>query len=69
MTQMGDQATSAAARAAIASLKPKLLLCVGIAWGAKPDKWRIGDILLATTLHDWAHRKESDEDGVIPRGF
>lgn len=69
ITQMGDQATSAAARAAMAALKPKLLLCVGIAWGAMPGRCKIGDILLASRLHDWAHRKESRDDGVIPRGF
>jgi nucleoside phosphorylase/tetratricopeptide (TPR) repeat protein len=69
ITQMGDQATSAAARSAIQNLSPKIILCVGIAWGAKPSKWKIGDLLLATRLHDWAHRKESSKDGVIPRGF
>ena len=69
LTQMGDQATAAAARAAISALKPKLLLCVGVAWGAKQTKWQIGDVLLATRLHDWAHRKESASDGVISRGF
>lgn len=69
ITQMGDQATSAAARSAIQNLSPKIILCVGIAWGAKPSKWKIGDLLLPTQLHDWAHRKESSTDGVIPRGF
>ena len=67
-TQMGDQSTASAARAAIESLSPKLMICVGVAWGSKPTKWKIGDLLLATRLHDWSHRKESDT-GTIPRGF
>lgn len=69
VTGMGDLATISAAEAAILSFSPSLMICVGVAWGAKPDKWKIGELLLATLLHDWAHRKESEVEGVISRGF
>ncbi|EOH6075979.1 NACHT domain-containing protein [Burkholderia cenocepacia] len=49
-------------------LAPKVLICVGIAWGAKNGQGQeIGDVLLSTRLRDAQHHKSTDGH-IIPRG-
>lgn len=49
-------------------LSPKVIIAVGIAWGAKnADGQSIGDILLSTRLRDAQHHKVTAE-AIIPRG-
>lgn len=49
-------------------LSPKVIIAVGIAWGAKnADGQSIGDILLSTRLRDAQYHKVTAE-AIIPRG-
>jgi nucleoside phosphorylase len=64
---MADLPAGKTARSAMSVWQPRLLIAIGIAWGANDNEQTIGDILLADPLRDSANH--ADRDGKIePRG-
>ena len=51
----------------IGQLSPKYMIMPGIAFGLKPDKQHIGDILVAKSITDYETSKITTS-GIIPRG-
>lgn len=67
---MGSAAPNAAshsARDALERWRPKVLIMVGIAFAARRDKHKPGDVLVATKLFLYEPQRVGT-DGVIPRG-
>ncbi len=55
------------AKKAIEDLKPKLLIAVGLAWGAFEDKQKIGDVLCADQVQIGSNTKIA-ENSIVLRG-
>jgi nucleoside phosphorylase len=69
-SEMGASGASGATlvvQDAIAALKPASIIMVGIAFGTRPEKQRIGDILVARQLTDYEPQRVGPHS-KIPRG-
>jgi len=53
---------------AIIDIKPQAVIMGGIAYGLRPEKQQLGDILVSKQLLYYEHLKLDMEKGVIPRG-
>jgi nucleoside phosphorylase len=53
------------AKKAIEDLKPKLLIAVGLAWGAFEDKQEIGDVLCADQIQIGSNTKITENDTIL----
>ena len=60
-------ATEDTVRKAVEDINPSLVVCVGIAWGAKEDEQAIGDVLIATQVQIGANAKLT-KNRVVFRG-
>lgn len=55
-------------RQAIQYLQPQAVIMCGTAFGLRPDKQKLGDILITTKLHYYGPQKVDLQHGQIPRG-
>jgi tetratricopeptide (TPR) repeat protein/nucleoside phosphorylase len=55
-------------RQAIQDLRPQAVIMCGIAYGLRPDKQKLGDILIAQQLEYYEPQKVDIKNGKIPRG-
>ena len=55
-------------RQAIQDLRPQAVIMCGIAFGLRPDKQQLGDILVAKQLQYYEPQKVDLQRGQIPRG-
>lgn len=53
---------------AIQDLQPQAIIMCGIAFGLRPDKQQLGDILVAKQLQYYEHQKVDLKRGQMPRG-
>ena len=53
---------------AIQDMHPQAVILCGIAYGLRPDKQKLGDILIAKQLQNYEHQKIDMKLGKIPRG-
>jgi nucleoside phosphorylase len=55
-------------RQAIQDLKPQAIIMCGVAYGLRPDKQKLGDILIAKQLQYYEAQKFDLQNGQIPQG-
>lgn len=67
MASTGQAGAALTTEDAISQLAPDFMIMPGIAFGLKPDKQNIGDILVAKSINDYETSKLVDGH-VIPRG-
>lgn len=66
MGAMGDGASFDTVSNALSDLNPRVLVAVGIAWGARDaDGQQIGDVLLSTQIRDAQHHKVKDGETIL----
>ena len=53
---------------AIESLKPAAIIMIGIAFGTRPDKQKLGDILVAKQIQSYEPQKVKGLGKIVPRG-
>lgn len=66
MGAQGRHGATLKARAALAELRPKAMLLLGIAFGVDRAKQRLGDVIVAETVQPYAYERVGAK--VIPRG-
>lgn len=67
MGSMGRGSSLTTVSKAIAAWQPKVVLMVGIAFGADITKQKIGDVLVSERIVSYDPKKLSEKDGVISR--
>ena len=68
MGAIGRTASTATAFTAIELWKPKAVVMIGIAFGANPDKQRIGDVLVSERVVNYETRRANPDGSNIQRG-
>lgn len=69
MGALGRTASTATAFTAIEVWKPKAVLMVGIAFGADPDKQRIGDVLVSERVVNYETHRANPDGSNTQRGL